>query len=103
METIWSKRRSCSGEPSETDREGDRALGKSCGFLIRRGGLAGLVTGLGWSESGNGGPALNALATAMLLMSFVVAGLGYVGTRHDPRPAGRGPGPAGAVHHHRHD
>ena len=33
----------------------------------------------GWSGSGNGGPALNALATAMLLMSFVVAGLGYVG------------------------
>jgi len=26
----------------------------------------------GWSESGNGGPALNALATAMLLMSFMM-------------------------------
>ena len=32
----------------------------------------------GWSESGNGDPALNALTTG-LLMSFVVAGLGYVG------------------------
>ena len=30
----------------------------------------------GWSESVNGGPALNALATVMLLMSFVVAGFG---------------------------
>ena len=35
----------------------------------------------GWSGSGNGGPALNALATVMLLMSFVVAGLGHVGYR----------------------
>ncbi|HSR86274.1 MAG TPA: ABC transporter permease [Streptosporangiaceae bacterium] len=32
-------------------------------------------------HGGNGGPALNALATVMLLMSFVVAGLGYVGYR----------------------
>src|SRR4029077_19703412 len=32
-------------------------------------------------HGGNGGPALNALATIMLLMSFVVAGLGYVGYR----------------------
>ena len=30
-------------------------------------------------HGGNGGPALNALATVMLLMSFVVAGLGYLG------------------------
>ena len=35
----------------------------------------------GWSGSGNGGPALNALGTVMLPMSFVVAGLGYVGYR----------------------
>ncbi|HTA10426.1 MAG TPA: ABC transporter permease [Streptosporangiaceae bacterium] len=32
-------------------------------------------------HGGNGGPALNALATVMLLLSFVVAGLGYVGYR----------------------
>jgi spermidine/putrescine transport system permease protein len=32
-------------------------------------------------HGGNGGPALNALATVMLLMSFVVAGLGYIGYR----------------------
>ncbi len=32
-------------------------------------------------HGGNGGPALNALATVMLLMSFIVAGLGYAGYR----------------------
>jgi spermidine/putrescine transport system permease protein len=32
-------------------------------------------------HGGNGGPALNALATVMLLLSFVVAGLGYLGYR----------------------
>jgi ABC-type spermidine/putrescine transport system permease subunit II len=32
-------------------------------------------------HGGNNGPALNALATVMLLMSFVVAGLGFVGYR----------------------
>jgi spermidine/putrescine transport system permease protein len=32
-------------------------------------------------HGGNGGPALNALATVMLLMSFVVAGLGFIGYR----------------------
>ncbi|HEY1617077.1 MAG TPA: ABC transporter permease [Streptosporangiaceae bacterium] len=32
-------------------------------------------------RGGNGGPALNALATIMLVMSFVVAGLGYLGYR----------------------
>jgi len=32
-------------------------------------------------HGGNGGPALNALATVMLLMSFVVAGLGFAGYR----------------------
>jgi spermidine/putrescine transport system permease protein len=32
-------------------------------------------------HGGNGGPALNALGTIMLLMSFVVAGLGYLGYR----------------------
>jgi spermidine/putrescine transport system permease protein len=32
-------------------------------------------------HGGNGGPALNALATVMLLMSFVVAGLGFLGYR----------------------
>jgi spermidine/putrescine transport system permease protein len=32
-------------------------------------------------HGGNGGPALNALATVMLLMSFVVAALGYLGYR----------------------
>jgi spermidine/putrescine transport system permease protein len=32
-------------------------------------------------HGGNGGPALNALATVMLLMSFVVAGAGYLGYR----------------------
>ncbi|MGO8959909.1 MAG: ABC transporter permease [Streptosporangiaceae bacterium] len=32
-------------------------------------------------HGGNGGPALNALATVMLLMSFIVAGLGFVGYR----------------------
>jgi spermidine/putrescine transport system permease protein len=32
-------------------------------------------------HGGNGGPALNALATVMLVMSFVVAGLGYLGYR----------------------
>ena len=32
-------------------------------------------------HGGNGGPALNALATIMLVMSFVVAGLGFVGYR----------------------
>ncbi|HUZ20525.1 MAG TPA: ABC transporter permease [Acidimicrobiales bacterium] len=33
------------------------------------------------THGGNGGPALNALATLMLLFSFVVATLGYVGYR----------------------
>jgi spermidine/putrescine transport system permease protein len=32
-------------------------------------------------HGGNGGPALNALATFMLLLSFLVAGLGYLGYR----------------------
>ncbi len=32
-------------------------------------------------HGGNGGPALNALATVMLLLSFVVAGLGFLGYR----------------------
>jgi spermidine/putrescine transport system permease protein len=32
-------------------------------------------------HGGNGGPALNALGTIMLMMSFVVAGLGYLGYR----------------------
>jgi spermidine/putrescine transport system permease protein len=32
-------------------------------------------------HGGNGGPALNALGTIMLVMSFVVAGAGYVGYR----------------------
>jgi spermidine/putrescine transport system permease protein len=32
-------------------------------------------------HGGNNGPALNALATVMLLMSFVVAGLGFIGYR----------------------
>jgi hypothetical protein len=32
-------------------------------------------------HGGNGGPALNALATIMLVMSFVVAGLGLIGYR----------------------
>jgi spermidine/putrescine transport system permease protein len=32
-------------------------------------------------HGGNGGPALNALATIMLLMSFIVAGIGFVGYR----------------------
>jgi spermidine/putrescine transport system permease protein len=32
-------------------------------------------------HGGNNGPALNALATVMLLMSFIVAGLGYAGYR----------------------
>jgi len=32
-------------------------------------------------HGGNGGPALNALGTIMLAMSFVVAGLGYLGYR----------------------
>jgi spermidine/putrescine transport system permease protein len=32
-------------------------------------------------HGGNGGPALNALATVMLLLSFLVAGLGYLGYR----------------------
>jgi len=32
-------------------------------------------------HGGNGGPALNALATTMLLLSFVVAGLGFLGYR----------------------
>jgi spermidine/putrescine transport system permease protein len=32
-------------------------------------------------HGGNGGPALNALATIMLVMSFVVAGLGFLGYR----------------------
>jgi spermidine/putrescine transport system permease protein len=32
-------------------------------------------------HGGNGGPALNALGTIMLVMSFVVAGLGYLGYR----------------------
>jgi spermidine/putrescine transport system permease protein len=32
-------------------------------------------------HGGNGGPALNALATIMLIMSFVVAGLGFLGYR----------------------
>jgi spermidine/putrescine transport system permease protein len=33
------------------------------------------------THGGNGGPALNALATLMLVFSFVVAVLGYVGYR----------------------
>lgn len=32
-------------------------------------------------HGGNGGPALNALGTIMLVMSFVVATLGYIGYR----------------------
>jgi spermidine/putrescine transport system permease protein len=32
-------------------------------------------------HGGNGGPALNALATVMLLMSFLVAGIGFLGYR----------------------
>ena len=32
-------------------------------------------------RGGNGGPALNALATIMLIMSFVVAGIGFLGYR----------------------
>jgi ABC-type spermidine/putrescine transport system permease subunit II len=32
-------------------------------------------------RGGNGGPALNALATIMLVLSFVVAGLGFLGYR----------------------
>jgi spermidine/putrescine transport system permease protein len=32
-------------------------------------------------HGGNGGPALNALATIMLVMSFIVAGLGFLGYR----------------------
>jgi spermidine/putrescine transport system permease protein len=32
-------------------------------------------------HGGNGGPALNALATVMLVLSFVVAGLGFLGYR----------------------
>jgi spermidine/putrescine transport system permease protein len=32
-------------------------------------------------HGGNGGPALNALATVMLLMSFLVAGVGFLGYR----------------------
>ena len=32
-------------------------------------------------HGGNGGPALNALATIMLVLSFVVAGLGFLGYR----------------------
>jgi spermidine/putrescine transport system permease protein len=32
-------------------------------------------------HGGNGGPALNALATIMLVMSFIVAGLGFIGYR----------------------
>jgi spermidine/putrescine transport system permease protein len=32
-------------------------------------------------HGGNGGPALNALATVMLLLSFLVAGLGFLGYR----------------------
>ncbi|HUD79906.1 MAG TPA: ABC transporter permease [Streptosporangiaceae bacterium] len=32
-------------------------------------------------HGGNGGPALNALATVMLLLSFVVAGIGFLGYR----------------------
>ncbi len=32
-------------------------------------------------HGGNGGPALNALATIMLVMSFVVAALGFLGYR----------------------
>jgi spermidine/putrescine transport system permease protein len=32
-------------------------------------------------HGGNGGPALNALATIMLVMSFLVAGLGFLGYR----------------------
>jgi len=32
-------------------------------------------------HGGNGGPALNALATVMLVLSFLVAGLGYLGYR----------------------
>ena len=46
-----------------------------------------------WSESGNGGPAANVLATVMLLMSFVVARLGYAGYRimtRGHRVAGQG-------------
>jgi spermidine/putrescine transport system permease protein len=32
-------------------------------------------------HGGNGGPALNALGTIMLVMSFIIAGLGYLGYR----------------------
>lgn len=32
-------------------------------------------------RGGNGGPALNALATIMLVLSLVVAGLGFLGYR----------------------
>ncbi|HEY2075667.1 MAG TPA: hypothetical protein VGH53_04955, partial [Streptosporangiaceae bacterium] len=32
-------------------------------------------------RGGNGGPALNALGTIMLLLSFVVASVGYLGYR----------------------
>jgi spermidine/putrescine transport system permease protein len=32
-------------------------------------------------HGGNGGPALNALGTIMLVMSFIVAVLGYIGYR----------------------
>jgi hypothetical protein len=32
-------------------------------------------------HGGNGGPALNALGTIMLVMSFVVASIGYLGYR----------------------
>ncbi len=33
------------------------------------------------SHGGNGGPALNALATIMLVLSFIIAILGYFGFR----------------------
>jgi spermidine/putrescine transport system permease protein len=32
-------------------------------------------------RGGNGGPALNALGTIMLVMSFVIAAIGYIGYR----------------------
>jgi spermidine/putrescine transport system permease protein len=43
-------------------------------------------------HGGNGQPALNALGTIMLLMSFVVAGLGFLGYRWMTRGSGAGSG-----------
>jgi hypothetical protein len=54
----------------------------------------------GWSGSGNGGPALNALATVIRLMSFVLAVLGYVGYRimtRGQRVAGQSPQAPAAI------